>query len=126
MEQCNYKNSVALLELCDGQRLTLTKCRRSNGELFNMLAPENIGNIEKWQFSSQLAERHLTKTNNKRIELNEKMMRLVLRQKRRKPLILPKLAYDKNSQEVSLLAGMPVIARRINKSLDIEQRALRH
>ena len=119
LEQCNYKNSVALLELCDGQRLTLTKCRRSDDVLFNMLAPENIGNIEKWQFSSQLAERHLTKTNNKRIELNEKMMRLVLRQKRRKSLILPKLAYDKNSQEVRLVPGMPVISRRNNKSLDI-------
>ena len=119
LEQCNYKNSVALLELCDGQRLTLTKCRRSDQELFDLLAPENIGSIEKWQFSSQLAERHLTKTNYKRIELNEMMMRLVLRQKRKKALILPKLAYDKNSQEVRLIPSMPVISRRNNKSLDI-------
>ena len=40
IEGCNYKDSLALHELCDGNRLQLTKCRRSDATLFNMLLPE--------------------------------------------------------------------------------------
>ena len=61
----------------------------------------------------------MTKTNNKRIELNDLMMRHVVRRRKKAPLVLPKLAYDKNSQEVRLIPSMPVISRRNNKSLDI-------
>ena len=39
--KCDYKNSLALHELCDGNKLQLTKCRRSDDTLFNMLLPEN-------------------------------------------------------------------------------------
>ena len=32
VEKWDYKNSAALYELCDGNRLQLTKCRRSDDE----------------------------------------------------------------------------------------------
>ena len=41
------KDSRALWELCDGNKLTLTVCRRSDDTLFNMVAPDNISKIKK-------------------------------------------------------------------------------
>ena len=43
----------------------------------------------------------------------------VVKQKKKKPLCLPKLQYDKNSQDVELIAGMPIIARVNANKYDI-------
>ena len=48
----SYKDSIALHELCNGNKLTLTKCRRSDDILFNMLLPENIHKITKATFGN--------------------------------------------------------------------------
>ena len=48
----NYKDSIALHQLCHGNKLTLTKCRRSDDILFNMLLPENIHKITKATFEN--------------------------------------------------------------------------
>ena len=42
-----FKDSRARWELCDGKKLTLTVCRRSDDTLFNMVAPANIGTVRK-------------------------------------------------------------------------------
>ena len=44
---CDYKNILALYELCDGNRINLTTCRRSDDILYNMCKFENIMNIQK-------------------------------------------------------------------------------
>ena len=49
-ENFNYKNSQALKELCDFNKLELSKCRRSDDKLFEMCKFENIMNIEKSEF----------------------------------------------------------------------------
>jgi len=72
--ECDYKASPALHELCDGRRLCLTKCRRANSDLFDLCDPANISKIQKSQFGSAFASRHICFTNKKRIEVNEKMM----------------------------------------------------
>jgi hypothetical protein len=70
---------------------------------------------------SKFGMRHLSFTNKKRIDVNTKCMSLfikmkneeAIKKKKKKPTVhnLEKLAYDKNSQDVSLIEGMPVIAR---------------
>jgi hypothetical protein len=45
--RCDYKNSPALHKLCDGRRLQLTKCRRSDDTLFKLIHPKNIKNLTK-------------------------------------------------------------------------------
>jgi ATP-dependent exoDNAse (exonuclease V) alpha subunit len=40
--QCDYKFSPALFELCDGNRLQLSTCRRSDKKLFNLYHPDNV------------------------------------------------------------------------------------
>ena len=114
LKNCNYQNSVALHEICDAQRLCLTRCRRPNAALFDTLAPENIATVSKSAVGSAYTERHLAFTNRKRIEINHVMMDRIVHKKKKKPLILEKIPYDKNSQTVQLLTGMPVIARVSN------------
>ena len=40
-------DSLALYELCDGNRLQLSTCRRSDDTLFNMCKFENIMKVNK-------------------------------------------------------------------------------
>ena len=119
IEDCNYKDSMALHELCDGNRLQLTKCRRSDATLYNMLLPENINNIKRKDFKNKMTDRHIAFTNKKRIEINRIMMDQTIRNKKIKALELPALNYDPNSQDVRLCTGMPVIARKNSKELHI-------
>jgi hypothetical protein len=110
IEDCNYKNSLALHELCDGNRLELTKCRRSDAILFNMLRPENINNIKKTDFQNKMTNRHIAFTNKKRIAINKMEMDRVIKLKKVKAFELKALSYDPNSQDVKLCAGMPVLS----------------
>ena len=66
-----------------------------------------------------MTSRHVCFTNEKRIDINKLMMDQVVKQKKIKPLELKKLSYDPNSQDVKLCAGMPIIARRNSKDLNI-------
>ena len=47
----NYMDSLALYELCDGNRLQRTTCRRSDDILFNMCKFENIMKVDKSVFA---------------------------------------------------------------------------
>jgi len=116
----NYKNSAALHELADGNRLQLTNCRRSDRTLFDLLDPEKISNLEKSTFGSNINTKlHLSYTNVTRKQINEIMMKKIVAQKKKKPLELKALDYDGNSQDVKLLAGMPIIARVNNVKYEI-------
>ena len=129
VEYCDYKSSVALYELCDGRRLELSRCRRSDDTLFKMVMPENLEKIrrdedgkysyEGREFGTEVTERHLSFTNAKRIEINKMMMERARRQRRTTTLTLEKLHYDKNSQRVELLSGMPVISRINHRKMDL-------
>ena len=98
-------------------RTQLTKCRRSDDKLFNMLLPGNIEQLKPEDFKDHFTNRHICYTNAKRKELNHRMMAITCKMKRHlKPL---ELNYDNNSQDVKLVAGTPIIARVNDKSTDI-------
>jgi ATP-dependent exoDNAse (exonuclease V) alpha subunit len=121
IENPDYKNSLALYELCDGQRLQLTKCRRSDRILFDLVQPENIMSLTKAHFGKKMTNVHLSFTNKKRIAINEEMMLKAVKanNSRKQILKLEKLSYDDNSQDVKLLSGMPIIARKNSKASEI-------
>jgi ATP-dependent exoDNAse (exonuclease V) alpha subunit len=119
IENCNYKESQALHELCDGNRLQLTKCRRSDATLFNMLLPENINKIKKTDFKNEKTNLGICFTNKMRIQRNKIKMDEEIKRKKCKALELKALDYDPNSQDVRLCAGMPIIARRNSRELSI-------
>ena len=116
----DYKGSVALHDLCNGNRLELTKCRRSDDICFNKCSPDNVPNLTPQDFGNAFTKRHISYTNKTRIAINELMMKEFVKQKKSKnPVRLNKLSYDKNSQDVKLLSGMPIIARINDKALEI-------
>ena len=84
-----------------------------------MLLPENIKKIKKSDFKSKTTLKNISFTNKKRMEINKIKMDEEVRRKKIKPLELKALDYDPNSQDVRLCEGMPVIARRNNRDLNI-------
>ena len=67
-----------------------------------------------------LTDRHLSFTNDKRIAINEIMMLKYIKQKNYKPTTnFKKLPHDKNSQDIRLLPGMPIISRKNSKKYNI-------
>jgi ATP-dependent exoDNAse (exonuclease V) alpha subunit len=133
IEQCCYKESTALHQLWDGRRIQLSKCRRSDDTLFNMLMPNNIGNLTKKDFGNKSTNRHICFTNKTRIAIKKMMMEKDAQQKKYlKPLELKALHFDPNSQDVKLVAGAPLIARKNAKDLNMfnnevyDIKAIRH
>ena len=85
-----------------------------------MLLPDNIENLTRSDFYNNVCDRHLSFTNDKRIKINEMMMSKYIKQKNyKKTTDFKKLPYDKNSQDIRLLPGMPIIARKNNTNLNI-------
>ena len=78
----NYETSRALWELCDGNKLTLTTCRRSEDTLFNMLKSENIHRITKSTFGNEITDGHNAYTNAKRRQINNHMMNMYVNEKK--------------------------------------------
>jgi hypothetical protein len=130
----DYKNSIALFELCDGNRIQLSDCYRADKDFFNMYHPDNVKNLNKKQFNNAFADKHICYTNKKRIEVNDIMMKKKLEEaklnhanelRRRKRKLteftdyikIDKIIYDANSQDVILTVDTPIIAK-VNKISD--------
>ena len=45
-ERTDYDNSPVVFELCDGNHIQLSKCRRSDDKIYNMCLENNINNIK--------------------------------------------------------------------------------
>lgn len=113
----NYEKSEALKELCDFNLLHLTECKRANTELFNICL--NVNKVKKGDFNNIETNKCLSFTNEKRMEINTKCMNEFLRKKKKSGVEFKKLEHDKNSQDVSIYSGMPIIARITNKEFDV-------
>jgi ATP-dependent exoDNAse (exonuclease V) alpha subunit len=87
-----------------------------------MLKPENINKLKKESFTHLQTTINICFTNKKRMQINEYWMNQAIKKSKKSIdsiLTFKKLEYDNNSQDVSLLAGMPIIARKNSKSLNI-------
>jgi ATP-dependent exoDNAse (exonuclease V) alpha subunit len=128
--ECDYKNSPALYELCSGQRLQLSNCRRADDTLFNLTNPNNIHNLRRSDFNKSDDEyyyKSLCFTNKKRKEINTIMMNKFIKMKNDQlnkekqiiPIILKCKSGDEMGQDVKLIKGMPIIARKTTDKYDI-------
>ena len=115
----DYKNSQALLELCDFNKLQLSKCRRSDDILFNMCKFENIMNIDTTVFKSEFTHRHLAFTNKRRIEVNDNCMNLRAKATHKKVHILKANKHDPQSQDVKLCDKVPIICKVNDKEMEL-------
>ena len=107
IENCDYENSAALYELVNGNRLTLTTCRRSDPTIYNMCLPQNIQQVKKEDFTNNKTLTNICYTNKMRKQINhEKMMEAYEANKKgskQKVLELKAYKYSANSQDIYLL-----------------------
>jgi hypothetical protein len=129
LDDSRYAEKLVLSEICDNNKILLTKCRRSDDELFNLCHPDNINNVKKEMFNNKFTERRICFTHFKRININKTCMDNFInsaiskakmnKKKVPEPLILKKVDYDPYSQDVKLLKGMPIIGKINIKKLNI-------
>ena len=101
--------------------LKLTKCRRSNKKLFDLIQFENIPNVKKSDFNTTDNfdnDVHVCFTNDKRKHINHIKMKQLAR-KTKKYLKLPAQKYCEKSQDVFLNVNMPVISKINNDNMKI-------
>jgi ATP-dependent exoDNAse (exonuclease V) alpha subunit len=114
--ECDYGSSKILHELSDGNKLILTKCRRADDELFNMLQFDNIPNIKRDDFTHNPCKINICYTNETRMLVNEALMEKF---RTKQSIELKKISADANSQDVVLSEGMPIIGTKNNKKFKI-------
>jgi ATP-dependent exoDNAse (exonuclease V) alpha subunit len=120
VQKYDYKSTCIIKELCDNNNLQLTKCRRSDDKLFNMIQFENIPNLTQDNFNNKDSDVNICWTNAKRKEINEKYMIAAWKKAKTKNYIkLEKLPYDDNSQDVTLVNKTPLIGKVNNSKLGI-------
>ena len=77
-EKYNYARNPAIYELCNFNKIELTKCRRADDTLFNLTKFDNVPNLTPQHFniSSKVTDYdvHLCYTNKKKNTINDAMM----------------------------------------------------
>ena len=120
LQKYDYKDASILKELCDNNLIQLSKCRRSDDTLFNLIQFDNIPNLKKSDFDNKDTEINICWTNETRKTINYKYMQIAAKRDRTKNyFILPPLPYDENSQEVKLVRKTPIIAKINNSKLKL-------
>ena len=110
--QGSYEDSPALYQLCDGQRVNLTKCRRSDDELFSLYSnPKNIDKINLRLFKFQgITQLNIAYTHKTRKYVNKQCMVQFIGDK--DYLKCSASIYNEKTQKVKIFEGMPIVAYR--------------
>jgi hypothetical protein len=112
--QHDYEHSTVLKELTDNNIQVLTENKRSNQELWDLY--DKVDELSPSDFNSTPTKRHISYTNNKRIQINQEMMELE-KKNNKKRIFIEKNEQDPNSQDVYLSIRVPVMAVKNNRSL---------
>ena len=111
----DYENSQALFELCGGNKIALTKCRRADDALFELC--KDVSKVVKGDFGKAFTWRNICFTNAKRQGINAELMNKSVIGK--DFVVVKKYALDVDSQDMKLCVGTPLIARRNCREYDI-------
>jgi DNA replication protein DnaC len=119
----DYANSPCLFELADYNKVQLTKCRRADDTLYNLIKFDNIPNLKPSDFNETnkyINDVNICFTNDKRKEINYiKMHQLHVKNRYRTGLKLDALTYDERSQDVILDKGVPIISKVNNEEMGL-------
>jgi energy-coupling factor transporter ATP-binding protein EcfA2 len=117
----DYSNAPCLFELADYNKIQLTKCRRADDTLYNLVKFDNVPTLKPSDFTvtnEYTNNINLCFTNEKRKEINHiKMKELYNKRKSRTGLKLAALPYDERSQAVILNKGVPIICKVNNEEM---------
>jgi len=105
-----YEHSPALHQLCDGQRVNLMKCKRSDDELFNLYSSKkNIENINLDLFkTTELTPLNIAYTHKTRKSINKQCMNEFKGDV--DYLTCGASIYNNKTQDVMIYEGLPIVA----------------
>jgi 5-methylcytosine-specific restriction endonuclease McrA/nucleoside-triphosphatase THEP1 len=110
----DYKNSAGLFELCDGNRLQLTKNRRSDSRLFDLAKNVETINLSEFPVLEKtylnIAYKHET-----RKQVNQECLQRFLKEEADDEdikLVIPANPKNPKTQDVTLTIGVPVVCHK--------------
>ena len=108
--QGTYEHSPALHQLCDGQRVNLITCKRSDAELFDLYSNKvNIENIDLDLFkTTELTPLNIAYTHRTRKSINKQCMNEFKGDV--DYLTCGPSIYNKKTQHVMIYEGLPIVA----------------
>jgi nucleoside-triphosphatase THEP1 len=119
----DYKNCIALYEICDGNKLKLKTCRRTDQEFFELCKFKNIKLIKTDTFNNKKNLKNICFTHKKRIEINkekmDKIKEIKIRNGSHDYIEIKANLNDPHSQDVLLTKDVPIIAHVNCKQLNI-------
>jgi ATP-dependent exoDNAse (exonuclease V) alpha subunit len=108
----DYKNSIVLSSITDYSLQTFSKCRRSDAIMFNIC--QNADKVEKKDFGNVEQERSVSYFNSTRKDINRKWM--VKYSKSKQHIVIDRNKQNKNSQDIYVYKGLPVMACKTSDS----------
>lgn len=114
----DYENSVGLWSLCDSNKIKLNEFKRGDKELFLLCRDVDKIRIEDFR-PKQKTYLNIAYTHNTRIRVNNECMERYIKQHNKQVIYIPKDEKNEKTQDVKLCQGMPIIAHKTNKKLDI-------
>ncbi len=103
----NYADSYCVWNLCDGNMMTLDKCRRSDRALFELYA--NIPSVDVKSFPTELYQKNICYLNSTRKDINSYWM-LKQAPKHKHRMFLKAHPKVEQSQNTFVYKGLPLIA----------------
>ena len=114
----DYKNSPVLFNLCQNNKLVLTKCKRSDEYLFNLC--KNVDDVKVQEFPLKVETNlNLAYYHSTRKQINNDCMERNLKLQADTPIYIPEDEDNPKTQNLKLVKGMPIICHRTEKKLEI-------
>ena len=114
----DYENSPAMFDLCDGNRINLMTCRRSDKELYDLCYDVSSIDIERFQ-PTEKTYLNIAYTHRTRIRVNRECMDRYLLNSNKKKVYIPSTRWNPKTQNVFLAKGMPIIAHKTDQKKNI-------
>ena len=114
----DYENSPAMFNLCDGNKINLTTCRRADNELYNLCYDVNSIDIKRFK-PTEKTYLNIAYTHRTRININRECMERYLSNNVNQSVSIPKDKENPKTQDVYLTKGMPIIAHKTDKNKNI-------
>ena len=122
VENCDYRNSRALYEITDGNRLELSRCRRSDKKVFEKSL--NVDAIQPTDFKKTFQYSNICHYNITRHRVNLECMTKYVQFKIGKKCSFLNCGPSDAGYDIIVVAGTPIISKINNKTLDIQKNSL--
>ena len=114
----DYKNCHALFQLCSGNRIQLTQCKRSDNMLFDLC--KNVEIIDRRDFPiKNFTYKNIAYTHKTRIQINDICMVQYQQDNNLPSIQIKKDIKNPKTQDIILSKGMPILCHKTNKKINI-------